>query len=72
MSGMTCPSCGKPGCKTYDSRVRHKGRQISRRRQCLSCGARFTTTETVLGQTRARATPPGPANEQQEDGAIGR
>jgi len=33
-----------------DSRVVREGRSVRRRRQCLSCGGRFTTYETVADQ----------------------
>lgn len=41
---MRCTKCGKPTTKVTNSRVQKDG-LIRRRRECLSCGARFTTVE---------------------------
>lgn len=43
---MNCPSCGKPESKVIDSRPSDKS-SIRRRRECLSCGKRFTTYEII-------------------------
>lgn len=42
---MRCPSCGYPESKVVDSRPVDEGASIRRRRECLSCGSRFTTYE---------------------------
>jgi len=42
-----CPFCGHVETKVTDSRLAGEGRQIRRRRECLSCGERFTTFETA-------------------------
>jgi transcriptional repressor NrdR len=42
-----CPFCGHVETKVTDSRLAAEGRQIRRRRECLSCGERFTTFETA-------------------------
>ncbi len=42
---MNCPYCGHVHSKVVDSRDVNDG--IRRRRQCLSCGARFTTYERM-------------------------
>ena len=44
---MYCPFCGHIETKVTDSRLAAEGRQIRRRRECLSCGERFTTFETA-------------------------
>jgi transcriptional repressor NrdR len=44
---MRCPDCGSEEDKVIDSRATDDGREIRRRRECLDCGARFTTYETV-------------------------
>ena len=44
---MHCPFCGHGETKVNDSRLASEGRQIRRRRECLSCGERFTTFETA-------------------------
>lgn len=42
---MKCPYCGFDDQKVLDSRVAREGDAIRRRRECLSCGRRFTTYE---------------------------
>jgi len=42
---MNCPYCDYPDSKVIDSRDVNEG--VRRRRQCLSCGSRFTTYERV-------------------------
>ena len=44
---MKCPFCGHPESKVIDSRPADENASIRRRRECLSCGKRFTTYETV-------------------------
>lgn len=44
---MRCPWCGHSEDKVVDSRVADEGRAIRRRRECLSCGQRFTTFERI-------------------------
>ena len=44
---MKCPFCSHPESKVVDSRPADEGSSIRRRRECLSCGKRFTTYETV-------------------------
>ena len=44
---MKCPYCGYSGSKVIDSRPADENSSIRRRRECLSCGKRFTTYETV-------------------------
>ncbi len=44
---MNCPFCGYPESKVVDSRPSDEGVTIRRRRECLSCGKRFTTFEVL-------------------------
>ena len=44
---MKCPYCGYKESKVVDSRPAEEGSSIRRRRECLACGKRFTTYETV-------------------------
>jgi transcriptional repressor NrdR len=44
---MYCPFCNHIETKVIDSRLAGEGRQIRRRRECLSCGERFTTFEAA-------------------------
>ncbi|MEM0967610.1 MAG: transcriptional regulator NrdR [Verrucomicrobiota bacterium] len=45
---MRCPKCSSTETKVVDSRVGKTETSIRRRRECISCGFRFTTTEEVL------------------------
>ena len=47
---MRCPKCGCQDDKVIDSRASREGATIRRRRECLSCGHRFTTYEEVEHQ----------------------
>jgi transcriptional repressor NrdR len=42
-----CPFCNHDDTKVTDSRLAGEGHQIRRRRECQSCGERFTTFETA-------------------------
>lgn len=44
---MKCPFCGYADSKVVDSRPADEGSSIRRRRECLKCGKRFTTYETI-------------------------
>lgn len=44
---MKCPFCASGENKVIDSRLSKDGDAIRRRRECLSCGKRFTTYEVV-------------------------
>ncbi|GAA1624002.1 transcriptional regulator NrdR [Georgenia ruanii] len=43
---MHCPYCRHADSRVIDSRTAEDGASIRRRRQCPSCGRRFTTLET--------------------------
>ena len=42
---MRCPFCGEPETKVIDSRLVGEINAIKRRRECISCGIRFNTSE---------------------------
>jgi transcriptional repressor NrdR len=44
---MRCPWCGHGEDRVVDSRPAERGVAIRRRRQCLSCGRRYTSYERV-------------------------
>ena len=44
---MRCPFCKEEDSRVSDSRSADDGNTIRRRRECTSCGKRFTTYETV-------------------------
>lgn len=44
---MKCMYCGCLDSKVIDSRASDDGTNIRRRRECVNCGRRFTTYETV-------------------------
>ncbi len=45
---MRCPYCKADDSRVVDSRVIEDGLSIRRRRECTSCGWRFTTAETSV------------------------
>ena len=45
---MRCPKCTSIDDKVIDSRISKEGSSIRRRRECLECGHRFTTTEFIV------------------------
>lgn len=42
---MRCPQCGNGDTRVIDSRMQSTSNSIKRRRECRSCGYRFTTFE---------------------------
>ncbi|QMV49866.1 MAG: transcriptional regulator [Mu-like cryoconite phage AB09] len=44
---MTCPKC-EADTQVVDSRYSVELKHTRRRRECLNCGARFSTYETIL------------------------
>ena len=44
---MRCPFCAHDNSQVKDSRPSEDGASIRRRRECVGCGARFTTFERV-------------------------
>jgi len=44
---MKCPFCGGADDRVVDSRESREGEVIRRRRECESCGRRFTSYETI-------------------------
>jgi len=47
---MRCPHCGNFDDKVIDSRTLANGDAIRRRRECNSCGFRFTSYERIEGK----------------------
>lgn len=45
---MRCPKCTSIEDKVIDSRISKEGTTIRRRRECMECNNRFTTTETLV------------------------
>ncbi len=45
---MRCPKCGSTLDKVIDSRISKDGAAIRRRRECLDCSHRFSTSEQIL------------------------
>ncbi|KXU37532.1 transcriptional regulator NrdR [Cephaloticoccus primus] len=45
---MRCPKCASIEDKVIDSRISREGNTIRRRRECLECGHRFSTTEVLV------------------------
>lgn len=44
---MRCPVCGSTDDKVLETRVTNNGSAMRRRRECLSCGYRFTSYERI-------------------------
>lgn len=51
MEGMNCHECGQE-TKVIDSRARGRLKGIRRRRECASCGIRFSTFEILVQDER--------------------
>ena len=45
---MRCPKCTSIEDKVIDSRISKEGNTIRRRRECLECSHRFSTTESLV------------------------
>lgn len=45
---MKCPYCSHTEDRVLDTREQKEGEVIRRRRECLKCKARFTTTENLV------------------------
>jgi transcriptional repressor NrdR len=45
---MRCPKCTSIEDKVIDSRISKEGSTIRRRRECLECGHRYSTTEALI------------------------
>lgn len=45
---MRCPKCASTLDKVVDSRISKDGSSIRRRRECIDCGHRYSTTEQIL------------------------
>ncbi len=66
---MRCPFCKALEDKVVDSRMSEDGSAIRRRRECLSCGRRFTTVE-VVKELRLRVVKKDGSREPFERGKI--
>ena len=47
LTAMRCPACASLDDKVVDSRTADDGTTTRRRRECLSCGRRYTTYERI-------------------------
>jgi transcriptional repressor NrdR len=45
---MRCPKCTSIEDKVIDSRISKEGSSIRRRRECLECGHRYSTVESLV------------------------
>src|SRR3954462_12883011 len=45
---MRCPKCTSIEDKVIDSRISKDGSTIRRRRECMECGHRYSTTEMLV------------------------
>lgn len=70
---MHCPFCAAEDTKVIDSRLSGEGAQVRRRRECLSCGERFTTfevAELVMPRVVKRGGVREPFNDSKLRGGI--
>ena len=61
---MRCPKCTSIEDKVIDSRISKEGSTIRRRRECMECGNRFTTTEMLVREDLVVIKRDGPDTEQ--------
>lgn len=64
---MQCPLCQSMSDRVVDSRAAREGRAIRRRRECLECGRRFTTYESLEKRPLQVLKRDGSAEEFQRD-----
>lgn len=64
---MICPACHSGSSKVVDTRAAKGGRAVRRRRECLSCGQRFTTYERVEERAVRVVKSDGSAEDFQRD-----
>lgn len=68
---MRCPKCTSIEDKVIDSRIGKEGSTIRRRRECLECGHRFSTTETLVREGLIVIKRDGRREDFQRDKVIG-
>jgi hypothetical protein len=54
---LPCPECGHMRSKVLDSRAVLTERALRRRRQCLECGFRYSTDETIRDDYAGKREP---------------
>ncbi len=72
---MHCPFCAAEDTKVIDSRLVAEGEQVRRRRECLTCGERFTTFESaelLMPRVVKRDGSREPFNEEKVRGGLQR
>ena len=50
--GLLCPQCGHGVSTVVDVRANAGNDRLRRRRECVSCRARFTTAEVIVSEER--------------------
>ena len=71
---MQCPFCKAPDTRVVDSRLAEDGTQVRRRRECETCGGRFTTFERAqlsMPNVVKRSGDPEPFREDKLRAGIG-
>lgn len=48
LSDLRCPICTSPVSRVLNSRNAYREGALCRRRECVSCGSRFSTAETLI------------------------
>ncbi len=68
---MRCPYCSHSSTRVVDSRLQEPGDAVRRRRECESCGSRFTTHERAEGVALAVIKRDGRAEAFDRDKLLG-
>ena len=58
MPAINCPNCGRRAQRITSSHQHRGGQIVKRRRECLYCWERFTTTEHVATKKTPRIKDP--------------
>ena len=68
---MRCPKCTSIEDNVIDSRISREGSTIRRRRECMECGHRYSTTETVIREGLIVIKRDGRREEFQREKVVG-
>jgi len=55
---MQCKSCNYPTSHVVETKRDDRANQIIRRRECVKCGVRFTTSESLHKNPNYKTPPP--------------
>ncbi|WP_434700292.1 transcriptional regulator NrdR [Trueperella pyogenes] len=72
LKDMFCPFCHHEDSRVIDTRTSEDGQLIRRRRECPSCGRRFSTTETATLMVTKRSGATEPFSRDKVISGVGR